>query len=88
MGRLLGVTQAAVWRWLDKGLHLPAEHVLKVESATGISRHQLRPDLYPLADVEHSSLPAGRTTVGEGPLISDRDRRPKFQSRQLGDPVR
>lgn len=46
-GRLLGVSQRAVWKWLSEGKHLPAEHVLKVEAATGISRHDLRPDLYP-----------------------------------------
>jgi DNA-binding transcriptional regulator YdaS (Cro superfamily) len=47
MGRLLGVSQAAVWRWLDRAHHLPAEHVLTVEAATGISKHVLRPDVYP-----------------------------------------
>lgn len=45
--RTLGVSQTAVWKWLRKGQPLPAEHVLKVEQATGISRHDLRPDLYP-----------------------------------------
>jgi len=29
---------------------VPAERVLLVEAATGISRHDLRPDLYPLPD--------------------------------------
>ena len=48
MGRLLGVSQAAVWRWLSEGKSLPAEFVLKVEAETGISRHALRPDLYPI----------------------------------------
>lgn len=51
-GRLLGVSQAAVWGWLnDKGL-LPAEHVLAVERETGISRHRLRPDVYGPESVE------------------------------------
>lgn len=27
---------------------VPAERVLAIEEATGLSRHQLRPDLYPL----------------------------------------
>jgi DNA-binding transcriptional regulator YdaS (Cro superfamily) len=45
-GRLLGVSQAAVWRWLHNSKVLPAEFVLKVERATGISRHDLRPDVY------------------------------------------
>lgn len=45
--RLLGLAQASVWAWLRKGKPLPAEHVLAVEEATGISRHDLRPDIYP-----------------------------------------
>jgi DNA-binding transcriptional regulator YdaS (Cro superfamily) len=45
--RLLGVAQPSVWRWIARAKPLPAEHVLAVEAATGISRHDLRPDLYP-----------------------------------------
>lgn len=41
------VTQPAVWRWLNKSRRLPAEHVLDVEAETGVSRHDLRPDIYP-----------------------------------------
>jgi DNA-binding transcriptional regulator YdaS (Cro superfamily) len=47
MARLLGISQAAVWKWLDDGMVLPAEHVLKVECATNVSRCDLRPDIYP-----------------------------------------
>lgn len=47
MARLLGISQPSVWKWLDKGKPLPAEHVLAVEAATGVSRHDLRPDIYP-----------------------------------------
>lgn len=54
-GRLLGVTQATVWKWLNKSKLLPAEHVLKVEAATGVSRYDLRPDIYP-----RESIPARR----------------------------
>lgn len=42
------VSQAAVWKWLQSSKRLPGEHVLKVEEATGVSRHHLRPDLYPV----------------------------------------
>lgn len=28
----------------------PPEHVLAIEAATGISKHELRPDIYPLPD--------------------------------------
>lgn len=47
MARLLGISQPSVWYWVDKGRALPPEHVLAVEEATGISRHDLRPDIYP-----------------------------------------
>lgn len=50
MARLLEIRQPSVWAWLEKGKELPAEHVLKVEANTGISRHLLRPDLYPLEE--------------------------------------
>ena len=47
LGRVVGVSQPAVWRWLDKKQSLPAEYVLAVEAATGVSKHDLRPDIYP-----------------------------------------
>lgn len=48
LGRICGVGQPAVWKWLQSSKRLPGEHVLAVETATGVSRHHLRPDLYPL----------------------------------------
>jgi DNA-binding transcriptional regulator YdaS (Cro superfamily) len=47
LARLCDVKQPSVWHWLNESKQLPAEHVLKVEAATGVSRHDLRPDLYP-----------------------------------------
>lgn len=44
---LLEVSQPRVWRWLNQSKQLPAEFVLKIEAATGVSRHDLRPDIYP-----------------------------------------
>ena len=44
---LLQVSQPRVWRWLNQSKQLPAEYVLKIEAATGVSRHDLRPDIYP-----------------------------------------
>lgn len=46
--RLHGVSQPSVWAWIKNGKPLPAEYVLKTEEVTGISRHELRPDIYPL----------------------------------------
>jgi len=39
----LGVTAQAISQWNK----VPALRVLDVERATGVSRHELRPDLYP-----------------------------------------
>ncbi|PZU13792.1 MAG: hypothetical protein DI606_04285 [Sphingobium sp.] len=44
---LIGRTQSAVSKMLKAERPLPAENVLTVEEATGISRHDLRPDIYP-----------------------------------------
>ena len=49
LARICGVGQSTVSKWLSGRGLLPAEHVLTVEAATGISRHTLRPDIYPLA---------------------------------------
>jgi DNA-binding transcriptional regulator YdaS (Cro superfamily) len=46
-GRLIGKRQSTVHEWLKTGACLPAEHVRTVEAELGISRHDLRPDLYP-----------------------------------------
>jgi DNA-binding transcriptional regulator YdaS (Cro superfamily) len=47
LARLCERSQPTVWKWLQSSKRLPAEHVLAVEAATGISRHLLRPDIYP-----------------------------------------
>lgn len=43
LARALGLTQPAVSLWK----RIPAERVVAVEAATGVSRSALRPDLYP-----------------------------------------
>jgi len=40
------VSQTAVWKWLQSSKRLPAEHILSVEAATGVSRYWLRPDIH------------------------------------------
>jgi DNA-binding transcriptional regulator YdaS (Cro superfamily) len=48
LARLLDLgAQSTVSSWLST--RLPAERVLAVEAVTGVSRHRLRPDLYPMA---------------------------------------
>jgi len=61
MARLLGVSQPAVWKWVHHHRPLPAEHVLTVEEATGISRHELRPDIYPIEEPPMPGSPPGGT---------------------------
>lgn len=42
----IGVKYQAVQKWQTLN-RLPAERVLTIESLTGVSRHELRPDIYP-----------------------------------------
>ena len=44
LARSLGVDKATATRWAQK--RVPAERVVDVEASTGISRHELRPDIY------------------------------------------
>lgn len=46
-GDALGVSQSTVSRWLTQSKQLPPEYVLQAEADTGVSRHLLRPDIYP-----------------------------------------
>jgi DNA-binding transcriptional regulator YdaS (Cro superfamily) len=73
--RLLGVAQPSVWKWLQSGKRLPAEHVLTVERETGVSRHLLRPDIYP-TDPSSDLLPTDDTTgsvaIGTPTVACDR----------------
>lgn len=41
------VKQGHVHKWLTRDHRCSPAHVLKVEKVTGVSRHRLRPDLYP-----------------------------------------
>lgn len=54
------VSQPTVWRWLHQSKRMPAEYVLSAEAATGVSRHYLRPDIYPIVS---AAMPA--SAVGE-----------------------
>ncbi|MCE1001853.1 transcriptional regulator [Pseudomonas sp. NMI1173_11] len=54
LARLLNIKPQAVQHWCSTG-KIPAERVLSVETATGISRHELRPDLYPHADSQSAA---------------------------------
>jgi len=45
----LGVSAQALTGWMLRG-QPPATRVLAIEAATGVSRHELRPDIYPPED--------------------------------------
>ncbi len=47
LAKLIGIKPPSVHDWLRTG-RIPAERVIAVEAATGISRHELRPDIYPV----------------------------------------
>jgi DNA-binding transcriptional regulator YdaS (Cro superfamily) len=43
LGRALGINYTAILRWGA----VPPLRVLQIERLTGVSRHELRPDIYP-----------------------------------------
>ena len=68
-GELIGKRQSVVSGWLIRQTPLPAEFVLTIEAATGISRHELRPDIYPLEPAPQSpalSSPAFGSSLPDG----------------------
>ncbi|MEG3089748.1 YdaS family helix-turn-helix protein [Sphingomonas sp. PB4P5] len=62
------MSQPAVWKWLQSSKRLPAELVLIVERETGVSRHLLRPDIYP-SELSSVSLPADDDACAVAPGI-------------------
>tara|TARA_Y100000593_G_scaffold40073_1_gene77290 strand:+ start:5694 stop:5906 length:213 start_codon:yes stop_codon:yes gene_type:complete len=48
LAKLLGVRQSHVWNWLNRpnSKGIPPQYVIQVEKATGISRQELRPDIF------------------------------------------
>lgn len=47
LARDLGIPRTTMWRIIDSSKQLPAEYVLLAERLYGVSRHYLRPDIYP-----------------------------------------
>jgi DNA-binding transcriptional regulator YdaS (Cro superfamily) len=54
LARRIGVTHTAIYKWIKRG-RPPAARVLAIESATGVSRHELRPDIYPDPDQDRTA---------------------------------
>lgn len=73
LAKICNVSSTAVWKWMQSSKRLPAEHVLAVEAATGVSRHELRPDIYPREfDVAPSPSAIGEPYYECGPILSVR----------------
>jgi DNA-binding transcriptional regulator YdaS (Cro superfamily) len=52
LARMAGVSQTSVWRWWHGRARVAPEAVLAIETGTGVSRHSLRPDIYPPLEPE------------------------------------
>lgn len=52
LARQLSIKHNAFYVWK----RIPAERVLKIERITGISRHDLRPDLYPRFNEQETKI--------------------------------
>ena len=46
LAELIGKRQSNVSGWVNRDFRVPAEMVIPVEEATGVSRHRLRPDIF------------------------------------------
>ena len=51
LARICTCTAPNIWQLVKRKRRLPAEYVLAVEAKTGISRHELRPDIYPAPQI-------------------------------------
>lgn len=47
LAQALSVRQSTLSGWFSRG-RIPAARVIMIERASGVSRHELRPDLYPM----------------------------------------
>ena len=65
-GRLIDKRQSVINGWLREGRPLPAEFVLTIEAATGISRHELRPDIYPIEPPASAGSHGDQTAAPSG----------------------
>lgn len=64
----LGCTQSNLSQLITRGSLLPSRHVIRMESASGVSRHSLRPDIYPLPiSSDPAALTAQPTAVACDP---------------------
>lgn len=65
LARLCNTSQPRIWQCLNRNQRVPADLVLPIEAATGgqVTRHELRPDLYPSPD-DGNSPPKAKAMEG------------------------
>jgi len=63
LARLMGVTKMAVSHWRRSGV--PPDRVRKIAEFTGVTPHELRPDLYPFVTDAVESR-ADNSCLGQG----------------------
>lgn len=51
LARRCDTSQPRIWQCLNRNRIVPADLVLPIERATGVSRYHLRPDLYPISEL-------------------------------------
>ncbi|WP_245892275.1 transcriptional regulator [Novosphingobium guangzhouense] len=90
LARMAEVSSTAVWKWVQSSKRLPAEYVLRVEAATGVSRHHLRPDIYPVEMPEASSRWSGidQRAGARSNGVDARTRRVAVNRRQISNGAR
>jgi len=72
MAVAFGVSQPTVWRWINQSKQLPAEKVILAEKLTGVSRHLLRPDIYPVETTALTPSAIGEEPSLCGPILTAR----------------
>jgi DNA-binding transcriptional regulator YdaS (Cro superfamily) len=74
LARLLCCSTTSVWKMVNKAGRMSHEYVLKAEAETGVSRHELRPDIYPIENSGASCTPeAAPAAVSELCAAGDRN---------------
>src|SRR5262245_22071820 len=65
LARQLGITTQAVYLWMRSDRPVPARWLLKVEALTGLSRYELRPDIFGDAPPASSSASSSSSSDAE-----------------------
>lgn len=68
IARLLGVSPQAVSQWVSGVRPVPPRHAIAIEAATGVSRHDLRPDVFGPSEAAQAATveqPSARAVVGQ-----------------------